>query len=157
MIGSPNSQFDMFPQEMSFDDDASGYRVQRLEDLLQLRKIYRNCLRAEYLLRLETPIYEEIKEQSNLSLYSGEEREEIEKQVLNRTLETIAEMQVTSDQLKVCEIGEQLMKCEAWLSRRDGGSCHPIFRCSSRRKWQRMSRCRLRIRSIGMPSCCRIV
>ena len=138
MDGRPNSQLDLFPQEMSFDDDASGYRVQRLEDLLQLRKIYRNCLRAEYLLRLETPIYDEIKDQCNLSLYSGEEREEIEKQVLNRTLETIAEMQVTSDQLKVCEMGEWSMKCEEWLSRQDGDSCHPISRHSSPKKWPRM-------------------
>lgn len=35
----------------------SGARVSRLEALVDLKKLYRNCIRAEALLRLPSPVY----------------------------------------------------------------------------------------------------
>lgn len=83
-------------------------RVTRLEDLLQLRKLYRNCLRAEYLLSTASPVYEMIRKDRNPESFDGEEREEIENQITNRTLETIAEMQLTGDELKVRACGRRV-------------------------------------------------
>lgn len=91
---------ELLSQETTFGSDD---RVQRLEDLLQLRKLYRNCLRAEYLLVLPSPVYSTLREKSILASLDSEgyTEEDIENEVLNKTLETIAEMQLTADELKV--------------------------------------------------------
>eukprot|EP00210_Caulerpa_lentillifera_P006373 g6088.t1 len=89
----------MFSQDLTF---GSLDRVKRLEDLLQLRKLYRNCLRAEYLLLLPSPVYSTLREKSKFTSldFEGYTEEDIENEVVNKSLETIAEMQLTADELK---------------------------------------------------------
>ena len=101
LCSSNSGSGDMFVQEISFDGGESSDRVTRLEDLLQLRKLYRNCLRAEYLLALPSPVYESMRQKSDPESYTGEEREEIENQITTKALETISDMQLTADELKV--------------------------------------------------------
>lgn len=50
---------------------------------------------------MPSPIYDMVRKESDPESYTGEEREDMENQVTERTLETISEMQLTADELKV--------------------------------------------------------
>lgn len=52
----------------------SAQRVQRLEALVELKKLYRNCIRAEALLALPSPVYEEPEGEQQSHLKPAEAR-----------------------------------------------------------------------------------
>ncbi|KAL3132082.1 hypothetical protein ABBQ32_008692 [Trebouxia sp. C0010 RCD-2024] len=84
----------------------SAERVKRLKILVQLRKLYRNLLRAERLLATSSPVHQkpaDVKpvkgkksKQPPLLEDNGEEQE-----MLEAAVEVVAEMQLTAEELKV--------------------------------------------------------
>ncbi|CAL8462025.1 g1556 [Coccomyxa elongata] len=83
---------------------ATAPRVQRLEVLIRLRKLYRNLLRADGLLAQPSPVYQAYvrpvgkREGAEEELTEEEEEEERERQ--EAAIEVVAEMQLTAEQLK---------------------------------------------------------
>ncbi|GBF97790.1 hypothetical protein Rsub_10215 [Raphidocelis subcapitata] len=89
----------------------SPARVRRLETLVELKKLYRNCLRADTLLGLPTPIYtllplaaDDVRGngpgRSRAGTPGPQDSLEEEEERLQAAVELIAEMQLTSEQLR---------------------------------------------------------
>ncbi|KAK9821246.1 hypothetical protein WJX74_000565 [Apatococcus lobatus] len=81
--------------------EASVRRIWRLQVLVQLRKLYRNLLRAEQLLASPAPVYTNlaargVKRKQPLT----DEQEEEEQERMEAAVELVAEMQLTAEQLK---------------------------------------------------------
>ncbi len=106
-------------------------RCTRLDVLIQLRKLYRNLLRSELLLKHPSPVYQPLEEgaaiassnsagssssgasnvassSSSSSSEGGEgisaSQEAEAEQRIAEAVETVAEMELTADELKVCPI-----------------------------------------------------
>ncbi|BDA41254.1 probable mitochondrial proton/calcium exchanger protein at C-terminar half [Coccomyxa sp. Obi] len=83
---------------------ATAPRVQRLEVLIRLRKLYRNLLRADGLLAQPSPVYQPYKrpvgKRKGAEEALSEEEEEVERERREAAIEVVAEMQLTAEQLK---------------------------------------------------------
>ncbi|EIE25017.1 hypothetical protein COCSUDRAFT_40379 [Coccomyxa subellipsoidea C-169] len=90
------------------DEDAAvpavAPRVQRLEILIRLRKLYRNLLRADGLLAQPSPVYQPYQRPAGKRKGSeeelAEEEEEEERERQEAAIELVGEMQLTAEQLK---------------------------------------------------------
>ncbi|CAK0783736.1 hypothetical protein CVIRNUC_006935 [Coccomyxa viridis] len=80
----------------------SAARVERLETLIRLRKLYRNLLRADRLLAQPTPVYQLPKRPDRRRSEELSEEEEAEQELERRqaAVEVVGEMQLTAEQLK---------------------------------------------------------
>lgn len=82
----------------------SGERVARLEVALTLRKLYRNVLRAETMLKAACPVYTADVEGASSSPAEGltpEEMEEWEQRRVEAAVEYVAELELTADELRM--------------------------------------------------------
>ncbi|KAL0029741.1 hypothetical protein WJX79_006839 [Trebouxia sp. C0005] len=85
---------------------TSAERVKRLKVLVQLRKLYRNLLRAERLLSTSSPVHqkpEEVKPSKGRKVKRVPVPEDNlqEQEMLEAAVEVVAEMQLTADELKL--------------------------------------------------------
>lgn len=85
---------------------TSAERVKRLKILVQLRKLYRNLLRAERLLATSSPVYQKPEETKpskgrNVKQSPVQEDHLEEQEMLEAAIEIVAEMQLTADELKL--------------------------------------------------------
>ncbi|KAF6258973.1 hypothetical protein COO60DRAFT_1515473 [Scenedesmus sp. NREL 46B-D3] len=90
----------------------SAQRVQQLETLVELKKLYRNCIRAEGLLGLASPVYvapegdaagarvPAVDSDAYSSTDSSSSLEDEVAERLQQAVELVAEMQLTAEQLK---------------------------------------------------------
>lgn len=78
-------------------------RLGRLETLIQLRRLYRNLLRAEILLENPSPVYNEPKtlEGSSESSELAAAHEQHRQAAIDEAVETIAEMELTAEELRL--------------------------------------------------------
>ncbi|KAK9908964.1 hypothetical protein WJX75_005261 [Coccomyxa subellipsoidea] len=101
-VASSRAQTSVTDEEEA--DASVALRVQRLEILIRLRKLYRNLLRADGLLMQPSPVYQPYKRPAGKQKKSEEElaelEEEEERERQEEAMEVVGEMQLTAEQLK---------------------------------------------------------
>lgn len=88
---------------VSVEDTTSAFaarRLERLEALVQIRKLYRNLIRAQWLLAAPSPVYNDTAAEETVATASEEETELLAAKVIDQAVEIVAEMQLTSEQIR---------------------------------------------------------
>mmetsp|Transcript_20484 Transcript_20484/g.61660 ORF Transcript_20484/g.61660 Transcript_20484/m.61660 type:complete len:811 (-) Transcript_20484:440-2872(-) len=92
------------PQQSSGVDGAAtaaaAYRVARLQALVELRKLYRNLIRAQWLLPQKTPVYSSAEAKKAVAGAAEEDAEQVAAKQIDAAVDIVAEMQLTSDQIR---------------------------------------------------------
>eukprot|EP00877_Chromochloris_zofingiensis_P001136 jgi/Chrzof1/11022/Cz05g20210.t1 len=86
----------------------SMQRAERLQTLVELKKLYRNCLRAENLLQQPSPVWQQpdrlgdtLHDDTPVVLASQDDEEDEYQERLRVAVDMVAEMQLTAEQLKL--------------------------------------------------------